>query len=151
MLPKECRHIKTDGRKCHGMAMRGEYYCYAHHPKRRQPAPSIRTIKPRYFLELPFLDDHGAIQAALSEIYHAIQRKEINVKLAGQLLYALQLTTSKKTGWSPIIQASPRYLKVAPVPGFTKLYCTERNQDSPLAEAATDAFAIAYPQLQSPQ
>lgn len=151
MLPKECRHIKTDGRKCHGMAMRGEYYCYAHHPKRRRPAPSIRSTKPRYFLELPLLEDRGAIQAAISETFRAILLDEIDLNVAGQMLYALQLTLSRRTGTPPVTQASPRYLKVAPVPGFTRLYCTEKNQDSPLAAAATDAFARAYPQLQSPQ
>ncbi len=151
MLPKECRHIKTDGKKCHSPALRGEYYCYFHHPKRRRPAQSIRAMKPRYFLELPFLDDRGAVQAAISETFRAILLDEIDLNVAGQMLYALQLTLSKRTGTPSVKQASPRYLKIAPLPGFTKLYCTEKNRDSPLGAAATDAFTRAYPQLQSSQ
>jgi hypothetical protein len=119
----ECRHIKTDGRKCGSPAQRGEYYCYYHHPKHLRAA---RAVKPRYFLEVPLLEHRGAIRAAIAETLRALADGEIDVKLAGRLLYALQLTTSEKKGTPLVEQSSPRYLKIAPVPGFAKIYTTEK-------------------------
>jgi hypothetical protein len=33
-----CRHINTSGRRCGSPALRGEQFCYYHHPNRR-PGP----------------------------------------------------------------------------------------------------------------
>jgi hypothetical protein len=142
MLPKECRHLKTDGRKCHAIALRGEYYCHFHHPRRLR---AVRATKERCFLELPLLDDGASIQAAISEIMRAIAAREIDVKLAGRMLYALQLILSKKTGASSVTQASPRCLKIAPVPGLTRLYCTKSSPETTITVAATPTAADICP------
>jgi hypothetical protein len=127
---KECRHIKSDGRKCGSPALRGEYYCYYHHPKRLRAA---RTTKTRYFLELTLLEHRGAVQAAISETVRALATEEIDLKLAGRLLYALQLATSEKKGTAPVKQSSPGYTKIAPVPGLAKIYCTKKPPATDLA------------------
>ena len=33
---RECRHIKSDGKKCHSPAQRGSAYCYFHARSRRR-------------------------------------------------------------------------------------------------------------------
>jgi hypothetical protein len=126
-MTKHCRHIKTNGRKCGSPALRGEYYCYYHHPRRLRVA---RAVKPRYFLELPLPEHRGAVRAAIIETVRALKCEEIDVKLGGGLLYALQLATSEKPGVSPVKQSSPRYLKIAPIPGFAKIYTTNRSPDA---------------------
>ena len=123
-MNKECRHIKTDGRKCGSPPLRGEYYCYFHGPKRLRAA---KAIKRRYFLEVPLLEHRGAVRAAIGETFRALADGEIDAKLGGSLLYALQLTTSEKKGAAPVKQSSPCYLKIAPVPGLAKIYTTKRT------------------------
>jgi hypothetical protein len=44
--PQECRFIKSDGRRCHSMAMRGMAYCYFHLPSHRRPNAKGRPLKP---------------------------------------------------------------------------------------------------------
>jgi hypothetical protein len=36
MMFRECRHIKTDGKKCHSPAKRGSAFCYFHARSRRR-------------------------------------------------------------------------------------------------------------------
>lgn len=44
--PQECRFIKSDGRRCQAMAMRGMAYCYFHLPAHRHPNAEGRPLKP---------------------------------------------------------------------------------------------------------
>jgi hypothetical protein len=43
---QECRFVKSDGRRCHSMAMRGMAYCYFHLPAHRRPNAKGRPLKP---------------------------------------------------------------------------------------------------------
>jgi hypothetical protein len=137
-MNKVCRHIKTDGRKCGSPALRGEYYCYYHHPRRLRAA---RPVKPRYFLELPLLEHRGAVRAAIAETINALKSGEMDVRLGGSLLYAVQLATSEQQRVSQVKKSSPRYLKIAPLPGCPKIYTTKNSpNDSPNDSKGTTRF-----------
>jgi hypothetical protein len=91
-LFKECRHIKTNGLKCHSPAMRGSAFCYFHARTRVYAAPRRRTReKP---LELPPIHGPADVRAALYTILDAVARGDISAKRGGKLLYAIQLAES---------------------------------------------------------
>jgi hypothetical protein len=92
----ECRHIKASGSKCHAAALSEKPYCYYHHRAHqsigRAAAPSAPYEQKE--LEMPFLEDRGAVQIALSEVVSAIANHRIDLKRAGLLIYALQVASS---------------------------------------------------------
>jgi|SRR5580658_4089891 hypothetical protein len=45
-MPQECRFIKSNGRPCRAIAMRGMAYCYYHLPAHRRPNAKGRPLKP---------------------------------------------------------------------------------------------------------
>ena len=119
-----CGRTKPGGGKCASPALKGKSFCYYHDPRRLRRA---KAVKVRYFLELTMLEPGGAVQAAISETVQALSRNEIDTKHGGRLLYALQLASSgKQQGTSPVKQSSPRYIKIARAPGFTKIYSTRK-------------------------
>jgi hypothetical protein len=120
-----CGRTKPGGGKCQSPALKGKSFCYYHDPRRQRHA---KAVKVRYFLELTMLEPGGAVQAAISETVQALARNEIDTKQGGRLLYALQLASSgKQKGISAVKQSSPRYIKIACDPGFTKIYSTARQ------------------------
>jgi hypothetical protein len=128
-----CGRTKPGGGKCASPALRGKSFCYYHDPSRLRRA---RAVKVRYFLEIPLLEHRGAIRAALSETIQALGRHEIDCELGGRLLYALQLAwNGQQPGTSPVKQASPRYIKIARTPGFTKIYSTRSQAPQTQAES----------------
>ena len=136
-----CGRTKPGGGKCGSPALKGKSFCFNHDPRRLRAA---RAVKIRYFLELPLLEHKGAIQAAITEVTRALGWKEIDCELGGRLLYALQLaSTGKQLGTPSVTQSSPRRLKIAPVPGFEKIFATGRppaNQATPAASPAKRNF-----------
>jgi hypothetical protein len=66
---KECRHIKPNGCKCKSPALKDKPYCYyhirVHGIARNSSATSPYEQKE---LQIPFLEDRGAVQVALSEV-----------------------------------------------------------------------------------
>lgn len=103
MVP-ECRHIKTSGGKCGSPALRGKPYCYFHSRLKERAA---RPASPFLALELPStLEDHGAIQLALSEIVTAVADHRIETKRAGILLYALQIASNNARHRDEIVCAT---------------------------------------------
>ncbi len=148
-----CGRTKPRGGKCESPALRGKSFCYYHDPRRLR---SANAVKVRYFLELPMLETEGAVRAAISETVQALARKEIDTQYGGRLLYALQLAwNGKQLGTSPVKQSSPRRLKIAPVPGFEKIFATGRplaNQASPAASSAKrNFFPAARPKAAAPR
>jgi hypothetical protein len=78
MFP-ECRHIKTSGGKCGSPALRGQPFCYFHSRLRERTARQPRAFEA---LELPPLEDRGAIQLAISEIVTAVAHYKMDHKRA---------------------------------------------------------------------
>jgi hypothetical protein len=138
-----CGRNKPGGGKCGSPALKGKSFCYYHDPRRLRAA---RAVKVRYFLELPLLEHEGAIQAAITEVTRALGWKEIDCQLGGRLLYALQLASrEKQLGTPPVTQSSPRRLKIAPVPGFKKIFATARPPANPDALATSTAKRNFFP------
>ena len=138
-----CKRAKSGGGKCGSPALNGKSFCYNHDPRRQRSAAAVKI---RYFLEIPLLEHRGAIQTAISEVTRALGRKEIDCALGGRLLYALQLAaTGKQLGTPPLIQSSPRRLKIAPVPGFDKIFATGRPPANPEPLATTRAKRNFFP------
>lgn len=62
----ECRHIMPSGKKWESPALRGMPYCYFHGRAHRKPLkPLAGEEKP---LEIPLLEDHWAVQIAISQV-----------------------------------------------------------------------------------
>jgi hypothetical protein len=101
MFP-ECRHIKTSGGKCGSPALRGQPFCYFHSRLRERTA---RTPRPFEALELPPLEDRGAIQLAISEIVTAVANYKMDHKRAGVLLYALQIASHNAKNSEEIVSS----------------------------------------------
>ena len=140
---QRCSHIKSEGGPCGAAALKGKSHCYFHDPRRLLAA---RAAKIRYFLEIPLLEDRGAIRAAISEVTRALGAREIDCELGGRLLYALQLTSRGKQLGTPLVkQASPRRLRIAPVPGFEKIFSTGRPPENPATLAPKTAKRNFFP------
>jgi hypothetical protein len=102
MPARECRHIKTNGNQCRGVALRGKPLCYFHdrmqlreHRLHTQPALVLAgdASPAPIALELPLLEDADAVQVALSLVACAIAANQIEHRRAGVLLYALQIAS----------------------------------------------------------
>jgi hypothetical protein len=134
---KLCDCTKSGGGNCGAPALKGKSYCYFHDPRRLLAARAART---RYFLELPLLEHRGAVQAAILEVTRALGAREIDCELGGRLLYSLQLASRGKQLGTPLVkQSSPRRLRIAPVPGFEKIFSTGRPPANPATLAPKTA------------
>ena len=91
----ECRHIKSNGSKCHSPAMKDKPYCYYHLRAHRilHKASAISRYEHKD-LQIPFLEDRGAVQIALSEVVSALATNHIDFKRAALMIYALQVASS---------------------------------------------------------
>jgi len=102
---QECRHIKSNGSRCRAAALKGKPYCYYHHRLhaiiRRSAAPAAPYEQRE--LEMPFLEDRGAVQIALSEVVNAIAGRRIDFKTAGLLVYALQVASSNAKNMKELV------------------------------------------------
>jgi hypothetical protein len=103
MVP-ECRHIKTSGGKCGSPALRGKPYCYFHARLKERAA---RQPSPYLAIELPPLEDRGAIQLALGEVVSALADHRIDTRRAGLLIYALQVASTNANHREEIVSSNP--------------------------------------------
>jgi hypothetical protein len=102
---QECRHIKSNGSKCRAAALKGKAYCYYHfrlHTIVSRAAAPTAPYEQRE-LEMPFLEDRGAVQIALSEVVSAIAARRIDHKSAALLVYALQVASSNAKNAGDIV------------------------------------------------
>ncbi len=85
-----CRHIKPNGLRCKSPAMRGHSFCYFHAKLHNRTSYDAAKFGP---IALPVLEDPAAIQIAISQIFEAMLNNRIEGKLAGRLLYGLQIAS----------------------------------------------------------
>jgi hypothetical protein len=83
-----CHHLHPTGKRCGSPALRGERFCFFHHPTRRPPA---RAVPSRTSFDLPALLDSEDLQIALSEVTRRIADNTLDTKRAGLLLLTLQM------------------------------------------------------------
>jgi hypothetical protein len=77
-----CGWIREDGTVCKSPRMKNDIYCYAHCQMRHVRAEN---------LPLPALTDANAIQMAVMVVQRALIDGEITEKMAGLLLYSIQI------------------------------------------------------------
>ena len=108
----ECRHIKSNGSKCHSPAMKDKPYCYYHLRLHRiihgRPQRSSTPYEHKD-LQIPFLEDRGAVQIALSEVVSALAhrshrlqtRSADDLRPAGRLLQRQNSSRSRSPSTGP--------------------------------------------------
>jgi hypothetical protein len=89
-----CRHTKTDGRRCQSPALTVSAFCY-HHQKLHRTHPSTLSAGPGLSTHvLHPLHNAGSIQQALSMVVSGLSSNRIHPKIAGRMLYALQMASN---------------------------------------------------------
>ena len=84
-----CTHSHPTGGRCGSPALRGEQFCYHHHPTRRPPQ---RITTRGAVFTLPPIEDREDLQFALSEIMCRLADNTLDTKRGGLLLQTLQMT-----------------------------------------------------------
>jgi hypothetical protein len=83
-----CHHLQPTGKRCGSPALRGERFCFFHHPTRRPPT---HTAPARTPFHLPALHDAEDLQIAISEVIRRLADNTLDTKRAGLLLTTLQM------------------------------------------------------------
>lgn len=90
---RRCRHIKVNGTQCGSPALRGKCYCYFHSKNHNLGAYGVRQRGLQDRCRFPVLEDADSVLAALMHVMRLILAKEIDLKEAGLLLYAVQIAS----------------------------------------------------------
>ncbi len=100
-----CRHIKTNGLQCRGVAIEGSVFCYFHNKLHRshdlyRDKVHLRSAEMAHppFLELPALEDRESIQLAISSVLNALATDCITEKRAYALFNGLYLASANARG-----------------------------------------------------
>jgi hypothetical protein len=91
MSAPTCHHVHPTGQPCGSPALRGEQFCFFHHPTRRRPRTPGRKPTPPIFHLPPSLADPASIQRALAKILSRVVSRRLNHDKAGLMVFALQL------------------------------------------------------------
>jgi hypothetical protein len=85
-----CTHIKTNGTQCGSPALRGRRFCFFHKNWQGQRiALNVQPAAPLDFT-MPVLEDADSVQVALMQVMRLILAGQLDPKISGLLLYALQ-------------------------------------------------------------
>jgi hypothetical protein len=85
-----CTHIKTNGTLCGSPALRGRRFCFFHKNWQGQRIQlNAQPASPLSFT-MPVLEDADSVQVALMQVVRLILAGQLDPKIAGLLLYALQ-------------------------------------------------------------
>lgn len=82
-----CHHVHPTGRRCGSPALRGERFCFFHHPTRRPPARKAGRTP----FDVPPITDPENLQITLSEIIRRLADNTLDTKRASLLLVTLQM------------------------------------------------------------
>ena len=96
MQYETCSHVHESGACCGSPKLRDSKYCYyhlTHRGRRLRRARALRESVP-FRLDLPPIHDLDSAQFALSEITLALGDGQLDQRVAGKMLYAIQQLTS---------------------------------------------------------
>jgi hypothetical protein len=85
-----CTHTHPAGHRCGSFALRGESFCYHHHPARPASRRTRTADQSKEPFVLPVLSNIRAIQIALAEVALRIADNTLDTKRAGLLLQCIQ-------------------------------------------------------------
>jgi len=85
-----CHHIFADHHRCGSPSLRGESFCYFHHPSRR-PAANPYAHRARRGFHLPAPRNHHELQRAIGDVITRLAANKLDVHRAGLILYSLQI------------------------------------------------------------
>ena len=83
-----CHHLHPTGKPCGSPALRGEQFCFYHHPTR---LPPTRTRPSSIPFEVPPIVDAETLQMPLSEVIRRLADQTLDTKRASLLLITLQM------------------------------------------------------------
>jgi hypothetical protein len=92
--PQECRFVKSDGRRCHAMAVRNMAYCYHHLPAHRRPSAKGRPEK-AIRVEFVIGDESQSRKKAVEQLKAAMEEGRLD-HLRGELcLYGMRILATE--------------------------------------------------------
>lgn len=114
--PNRCQHLKVNGTQCGSPALRRNRFCYfhkRHHEERialhldhlKTDRLKDERSRRRIMIDLPVLEDANSIQVSLMQIMRLLIAGQLDGKIAGLLLYALQTASANlpRTKFEPYI------------------------------------------------
>jgi hypothetical protein len=124
-----CHHIHTAGNRCGSPALRGEEFCYFHHPTRRPRRGHGR--KPRLpIFHLPNFDDRESVQRAFAKVVSRTISGRLDPQRAGLFLFILRLANqtfpSDSRELDTLIQQAQANLAIADFQGLSDILATIR-------------------------
>ena len=91
-----CRHTKTNGLRCKSPALTTSAFCTYHHQKTHRTRRSTISSGPGLSTHvLHPLRNADSIQQAVAMVVSGFATNRIHPKVAGPMLYALQLASSE--------------------------------------------------------
>ena len=85
-----CQHIKINGTQCGSPALRRRRRCYFHEGVRCEQRRIVADPSTKRGFELPLLEDANAVQIALMRVIQWLGSGQMDPRIAGLMLYALQ-------------------------------------------------------------
>lgn len=91
--PQECRFVKSDGRRCHAMAMRNMAYCYHHLPAHRRPNAKGR---PEKLMHVDFVlgDETQSCKKAVEPLKTAMAQGRLDHRIGELCIYGLNISAA---------------------------------------------------------
>lgn len=125
-----CQHVKTNGTQCKSPALSGGKLCFFHRRARQQRLRMEAEVEDPQPLVLPLLEDANSIQMALMQIMQLMISGRMDRKMAGTLLYSLQIASSnlarvKLEPWAQDVVTHPSQLSRTPLMGHVWERSTE--------------------------
>ena len=85
-----CQHLKLNGTQCGSPALRRRRRCYFHEAIRFEQKRIVADTSTKVCFELPLLEDANAVQIGLMKIMQLLGSGQMEPRIAGLMLYALQ-------------------------------------------------------------
>jgi hypothetical protein len=141
-----CQHLHPTGKRCGSPALRGEQFCFFHHPTRRPPRAAGR--KPRLpTFHLPSLQDRYSIQRALAKVVSRVIGGWLDPAPARLIVFGLQVVNEILPGdprqLSALIQQAQLALGLAPFDPLADLLGNLRPL-RPAHKKCTESKAIRF-------
>ena len=107
-----CTHLFEGGHTCASPALRGETFCYYHHPTRRRRETRAEWSVARRSFSVPTPTDREQFLDILTCVLQAIASDRVKIPHARRILYALQQVSTNLQKSSDLSHGTPHRAKV---------------------------------------